>query len=210
MESARLREMRINRDEPAGSHRPPARGRTIGELELPTLLETDRLIIREWKLGDVEAFHTICSDPEVMRFVGDGAPWSRGQTQGFIDRAVALSQFHGFCQWALVDKSGGNLIGFCGFVPFEDGAEIGWRLASAAWGRGLATEAAQAALDHGFNCFGFPRVVATVQPLNRGSVRVIEKLGLSFHESRLRQGRAIDVYTLRNPAARPEPPCETS
>lgn len=179
-------------------------------MQFPHVLETDRLIVRGWKPGDVEAFYAICSDPAVMRFVGDGTPWSRERTQAFLDRATAMMQARGFCQWPVVRKGEGELVGFCGFVPCEEGAEIGWRLAPTMWGRGFATEAARAVLQYGFDLFGFPRVLATVQPSNSASVRVIEKLGLSYREARFRQGREIHVYSRQNPAAQPGPTGEAS
>src|SRR5688572_26422746 len=104
---------------------------------MQVVLKTDRLVLRHWTEADLEPFFSICSDPRVMQFVGDGQAWSREQTRNFIIRAVAQSQQHGYCQWPLVLKDEGTLIGFCGFIPAEDGAEVGWRLASEHWGRGL-------------------------------------------------------------------------
>src|SRR5687768_10476906 len=107
--------------------------------DMQVLLETNRLFLRPWTDADLEPFHSICSDSRVMQFVGNGQAWSREQTQNFIDRAISHWQQHGFCQWPLVLKDDGTLIGFCGFIPDERGAEIGWRLGFPYWGRGLAT-----------------------------------------------------------------------
>lgn len=143
------------------------------------ILETPRLIVRRWIADDAEALHAICSDPNVMRYVGDGTPWSREKTRQFIEDAVATEQTHGYCRWPLVVKDAGLLAGFCGFIPAEQGAEMGWRLASQFWGRGLATEAAEAVLKFGADSLGFRRVTATVHCENRASLRVAEKLGMS-------------------------------
>lgn len=157
---------------------------------------TERLIFRDWQPADLEPFHALCSDRDVVQFVGDGSLWSREKTRQFIDRACEMSKTLGFCQWPLIDKATSELIGFCGFVPADDGAEIGWRLAKAFWGRGLATEAAQTALKHGFDTLGFPRIVATVQASNRASRRIVQKLGMNFESSFSRNGRDVLLFAI--------------
>jgi RimJ/RimL family protein N-acetyltransferase len=163
---------------------------------MTVLLETERLAFRSWIAADLAHFCAICSEPRVMQFVGDGQPWSREQTQTFIERAIAHSQQHGYCQWALVLKNSAELIGFCGFMPAEAGAEIGWRLAHEHWGKGLATEAAQAAMKYGFEELGFPRVIATVQSGNQASLRVVEKLGMRQEGKMRRNGREVLVFSV--------------
>ena len=103
---------------------------------------------------------------------------------------------NGYCQWALICKADGKLIGFCGFVNSDDAPEIGWRLAPEYWGQGLATEAARAVLNHGIETLGFQRVIATVQAANVASIRVIEKLGMTLVESFDRDGREVLVYSV--------------
>ena len=156
---------------------------------------SERIIFRAWHADDVATFHAINSDPQVMRFVADGQGWSISRTQQFIEAASDMLQRSGFCQWALIDRSSGCLIGFCGLVDTGDIPEIGWRLARDYWGRGLATEAAAAVLDHAQNALGLGRVVATVQTENAASVRVIEKLGMTRDRTFQRGGREIAVYS---------------
>lgn len=157
-------------------------------------------MFRDWNAADLEPFHSICSDPSVMQFVGDGEPWSRERTEQFVARAREMSQTLGFCRWPVIDKSCSALIGFCGFLPASDGAEIGWRLAKEYWGRGLATEAARAVLNHGFETLGFQRVIATVQSPNRASIRVVEKLGMKPESSFLRNGRTVILFSIDHPS----------
>lgn len=161
-------------------------------------LETERLIFRDWTKADLEAFHSICNDPAVMQFVGDGEAWSLERTEQWIERAKEMSKTVGYCQWALVLKQASALIGFCGFVPANDGAEIGWRLAKSCWGQGLATEAAHMVLKHGFNTLRFPRVIATVQSSNRASIRVCEKLGMTLETSIQRNEREVILFAISN------------
>lgn len=166
---------------------------------MPTPTETDRLILRDWTDEDLEPFQAICSDPAVMQFVGDGQPWSEEKTKLWIESSIETARTHGYCRWALVLKGTSELIGFCGFVPTNDGPEIGWRLANKFWGAGLATEAATAALRYGFDTLGFRRVMALVQSPNRASIRVCEKLGMKFESCFQRNEREVLVYSISVP-----------
>lgn len=159
-------------------------------------LETERLMFRDWQASDLEPFHAICSDPSVMQFVGDGTPWSRERTEQFIVSAREMSRTLGFCRWPVIDKASSAVIGFCGFVPASDSAEIGWRLAKESWGRGLATEAARAVLKHGFESLRFQRIIATVQAPNRASIRVVEKLGMKAESTFQRGGREVILFSI--------------
>lgn len=156
---------------------------------------TDRLAFREWNEGDLDRFHEICSDPQVMQFVGNGQAWTRDRTGQFIQSASDMLREHGYCQWALTHKTDGKLIGYCGFVNLDDAPEIGWRLALENWGKGLATEAARAILKHGIETLGFQRVIATVQAANVASIRVIEKLGMTLVKSFDRGGSEVMLYS---------------
>lgn len=161
-------------------------------------LETERLIFRDWMDADLEPFQALCADRSVMQFVGDGEPWPRERTEQFIVSAREMSLTLGFCRWPVIDKVGSAVIGFCGFVPASDGAEIGWRLAKKYWGQGLATEAARAVLKHGFESLGFQRVIATVQSPNLASIRVVEKLGLNRESLIHRNGRELILFSINS------------
>lgn len=156
---------------------------------------SDRMVFRAWREGDLECFHTLCSDPQVMRHVGDGRAWSRERTAEFIASAGETLRRKGYCQWALIHKADRQLIGYCGFVASQAEPEIGWRLSPRYWGRGLATEAARAALRHGFETLGFQRVLATVQEGNVASIRVVEKLGMQPLGRFRRSGRAVLLFS---------------
>jgi len=131
-----------------------------------------------------------------MRYIGDGKPWPEERAREFVARQVALYSERGFCLWKLGLKGAAGLIGFCGVQPLPETAEIeiGWWLARAWWGRGLATEAARAALEDAFTRVGLRRVVAIAQPGNRASVRVMEKLGMRFEAVRVHRGVEVVMY----------------
>lgn len=156
--------------------------------------DTDRLSFRVWMDADLDRLHQICSDSQVMEFVGNGQVWSRQRTGQFIQSAIDTLQEHGYFQWAVIHKADQHLIGYCGFVKTTTAPEIGWRMAPEYWGQGLATEAARATLKHGIEKLGFQRVIATVQAANLASIRVIQKLGMMLEKSFDRDGREVRVY----------------
>jgi RimJ/RimL family protein N-acetyltransferase len=141
-------------------------------------------------------FSAIAADPEVMRYIGDGAPWPGERSRRLVERQIALFAERGFCLWKLLHRDGG-LIGFCGLQPLaevplaSEEIEIGWWLARAWWGRGLATEAARTALRDGFERAGLRRIVAIAQPANTASIGIMRKLGMQFE--RMTESRGIPV-----------------
>lgn len=138
-------------------------------------------------------FRAIAADPEVIRYIGEGKPWPEERSQRFVERQVALYHERGFCLWKLMPKWGGGLIGFCGLQPLPEleEIEIGWWLARACWGQGLATEAAREALHDAFERVGLRRIVSIAQPANIASVHIMHKLGMRFE--RIAQPKGIPV-----------------
>jgi RimJ/RimL family protein N-acetyltransferase len=116
----------------------------------------------------------------VIRYIGDGTPWSSERSRRFVERQIELFEQRRYCLWQLRPKSGGALIGFCGLQPLPetDEIEVGWWLMRDCWGRGLATEAARMALRDGFERVGLQRIVAIVQPANAASIGIMRKLGM--------------------------------
>jgi ribosomal-protein-alanine N-acetyltransferase len=144
------------------------------------VLRTERLTLDTWQSSDWTAFRPIAQDPEVMRYITGGTPWSEEQIRRFVDRQVSLYAERGFCRWRLLDSASRELIGFCGVGYWGEGLEpeIGWWLARRYWGRGLATEAARCALRDIFERVGLDRVVSVARVGNTASRRIMEKLGL--------------------------------
>ena len=143
-------------------------------------------------------FRGIAADTEVMRYIHDGTPWSEERARQFVERQILLFGERGFCLWKLVPKEDGPLIGFCGLQPLPDmpEIEIGWWLARAWWGRGLATEAARAALRDGFERIGLERIVSIAQPANIASIAIMRKLGMQFERIAEPRGIPVALYSL--------------
>ena len=142
---------------------------------MPFPLETGRLRIRRFEPADVEAVCAYMKEPEVRAFVPD---WPATPEQ--VDEFVRANLGPEPKQYALVLREDEVSIGHLGFHPWfgEATYEIGWAVAPAQQGHGYATEAARALLAHGFEELRLHRVIATCQPENAASVRVMEKLGM--------------------------------
>jgi RimJ/RimL family protein N-acetyltransferase len=144
-------------------------------------IETAQLRLRPWRSEDLAPFATLNADPAVMEYFPKTL--DRAESDAVVGRIDAHFAEHGFGFWAVEIKDG-PFIGLVGLVvprwtaAFTPCVEIGWRLAAAYWGCGYASEAAAAALDHGFDVLGLNEIVACTLPGNRRSRAVMERLGM--------------------------------
>jgi RimJ/RimL family protein N-acetyltransferase len=147
------------------------------------VLESERLLFRDHEAADLEAYCEMEADPEVRRYVG-GAPRSREAAETGFRKGLERPAENRLWMWATIYKPDGRYIGRCGVFPHfgpsgpiaREGA-LGFYLARAYWGMGLATEAGHALVDFGFNELHLSRIVTTVEVGNNASVRVLRKLG---------------------------------
>lgn len=148
------------------------------------MLETERLRLRRLTMDDLDDLAAIYRDPEVRRFFPEGV-LSRAETREELQWIVeAYHREYGFGLWATILKETGEFIGRCGLLPWTiEGraeVEVAYLLARAHWGRGLATEAARAILAHGFETLPVARLICLIDADNAASIRVAEKLGMTF------------------------------
>jgi RimJ/RimL family protein N-acetyltransferase len=143
---------------------------------VPTL-ETERLRLRGWRDEDFEPLCRMMADGEVMRFIG--GVHSRMDTWRVMAFFVGhwVLRGHGF--WVVERKADGAFLGRVGLWRPEGwpGLEVGWALDRPYWGEGYATEAAKASLDYGFRNHAVPQLISPIDPDNRPSQRVAERLG---------------------------------
>jgi RimJ/RimL family protein N-acetyltransferase len=149
------------------------------------ILTTERLLLRHFRILDIDALDQVFGDPEVMRF-GDGIQ-TREWIQSWIYSCREAYEKWGFGPYAVVEKRKREVIGYCGlfFFPNVNGqpeVEIGYRLRRPVWGQGYATEAVCAVRDYAFNHLGMKRLVAIIDPTNVASIRVAEKIGMSYEQ----------------------------
>jgi [ribosomal protein S5]-alanine N-acetyltransferase len=157
-------------------------------------ITTRRLIIRPFTAADFEAIHAVWSDPEVMGAVPSQA-YDRQKSWARLSGKLGHQARHGFSKWAVAEKASGAVIGECGVHYLEGGPdiELGYKLARAYWGQGLAAEAAQACLDWAL-AERPERVVAIVDPANIRSARVLDKIGMVRDGIFSRLGHQWDFY----------------
>jgi [ribosomal protein S5]-alanine N-acetyltransferase len=163
------------------------------------ILETERLLLREFVHGDVDALAAVISDPETMRFYPE--PRDRAGVGSWIERNRRRYRDDGHGLWAMVLKFSGEVIGDCGLTRQPvDGVheiEIGYHVRRDLWGRGFAPEAAAACRDYGFEKLGVERLISLIRPENLPSRRVAEKIGLTLWKEVLWRDLPHCVYVIR-------------
>ncbi|MDJ0980428.1 MAG: GNAT family N-acetyltransferase, partial [Kiloniellales bacterium] len=153
-------------------------------------LLTSRLRLRGFRQDDLAALVAMNRDPEVMRYIR-----AVGSEEEETRKAAALisdNQDKPLGIWAVEGRDDGCFHGAAMLIclPEGDDIEVGYRLVKAAWGRGLATEAALCLRDHGFEELGLEEIVAVADPGNTASHKVLRKIGLSFRG--LRRAYGVD------------------
>jgi len=166
------------------------------------VLATKRLRLQPWREEDWLQLKPIAQDPEVVRYISNGQPWPEDRIRGFVARQITSYDARGFCFWRLLPKGSDEAIGFCGLQELEGTSEIeiGWWLARAWWGQGLATEAAREALRDAFTRIRLKRVVSIAQPENRASIHIMEKLGMRYERDTTHRGIPVVLYAIERTA----------
>jgi [ribosomal protein S5]-alanine N-acetyltransferase len=169
------------------------------------ILETERLILRQFHLFDGDAMNRVFGDPEVMRY-GPGVQ-SQAWIQDWIRDCLENYQKLGFGPWAVVRKDGSMVIGYAGLFHFPDidgrpEVEVGYRLARSHWGQGFATEAVASIREYAFHVLCLPRLIALIDPQNAASIRVAEKIGMHYERDvMLAEYTYPDhLFSIKNPA----------
>jgi RimJ/RimL family protein N-acetyltransferase len=164
----------------------------------PVEHESERLRLRQWRESDVAALHAFYCDPLSVQIYG--GPVSLDDAWRRIALILGHFEIRGYGLWALEEKSGGAFVGFGGlwFPHGWSDVEVGYGIAPEHRGKGFATEAAAAARDYGYGRLGLDRVVSYIQPDNRASIRVAEKLGARPSGSFLMKDLPHTVYLHTN------------
>jgi RimJ/RimL family protein N-acetyltransferase len=163
------------------------------------ILETTRLVLREFEAADADALALVLSDAETMRHYP--AAYDRAGVGQWIARNRERYGRDGVGLWAMVLKQSGELIGDCGIilqeVEGESLYEIGYHLRRDMWGQGLATEAAIACREWGFQTLEVERLISLIRPENVASRRVAERNGMTVWKEVEWHGLRHYVYAVR-------------
>ena len=157
-------------------------------------LQTERLILREYRREDFDAFAAHCADPVSAAHIGLA---DRQTAWRIFCTQAGLWLIHGAGWWAVEEKATGRLVGCVGAFFREDATvmELGWNTYRACWGQGFANEAAAAALHHAFETRREPKVRALIDSANESSLRVARRLGLTYEADTELYGKAVGMYT---------------
>jgi RimJ/RimL family protein N-acetyltransferase len=158
------------------------------------VIQSQRLLLREFKEVDWQAVHRYASDPEVVRFM-DWGPNTENETKAFVSRSISSQKEKPRRKYtlAITLKGDNKIIGSCGICVVSSENKEGWIgycLSRQLWRNGYATEAAKALLGFGFQGLGLHRIFATVDPANLASINVLEKIGMQL-EGHLREHKWV-------------------
>jgi 3-dehydroquinate dehydratase/shikimate dehydrogenase len=169
-------------------------------------IETERLLLRQWKEDDLGPFAELNRDPKVMEYFP--SVLSREESDALAKKCIDLIEKNGWGLWAVSCPGVSDFIGFVGLLeatfdaPFTPAVEIGWRLAAPHWGKGYATEAAKAVLEFAFSELELGEVVSFTAIQNTRSMKVMERIGMTrnpqddFDHPKLAKGHRLERHVL--------------
>ncbi len=160
---------------------------------------TKRLILREFKEDDAQSILELNNDPDVLKFTGDRPFQNIQEAKRFIQKYDHYDNY-GFGRWAVILKENNAFLGWCGlkFTPEKNEHDIGFRFFKKHWNQGFASEAASACLDLGFDEFELTKNIGRAMKENQTSIRVLEKIGLTFDKTFDFDGNEGMIYSIEN------------
>lgn len=164
------------------------------------ILETKRLLLRHLVLSDLDDLFALYSDPDVVRYIPD-APRSLDETKEELEWFThGHPRFPNLGLWATIYKETGRFIGRCGLLPWtidgRDEVEVAFGLSKTYWGQGLATEAAQALVQYGFEHLRLSRLICVIDHDNKASINVAGKIGMTFDKEAKDEYGPFLVYAI--------------
>lgn len=163
--------------------------------------ETERLIVRQYMLNDVEELFRVMSDSRVHTYTKDkDNPWDMQRTDAYIRFMLnkdfrTLDCFHG----AVIEKHSNSLIGLCGLNPYKEREpEIEWKLGVPYWGRGYATELGKQMIKEAFASTDIVGIYGMAQPENIASRTVLEKIGMTYLGNQMFRDHEDSFYYIVN------------
>jgi [ribosomal protein S5]-alanine N-acetyltransferase len=161
------------------------------------ILQTQRLILREHNLDDATDFFHLNDDEKVLLYTGDNKFKDKYDATNVLMKIVMLQhQLYNLGRWAVIRKSDNKYIGWCGFKYDDETKEVnlGYRFFSSEWGKGYATEAAQASMNIKHVLKDVKYIVGRVHEGNDASAAVLKKCDFVFQYSIKENNSRIDIY----------------
>ncbi len=180
---------------------PENKGPNYFKTSMNIIIETRRLILREFTLDDAELMYQLNRDPEVTRYTGDPIRDIEHGKEVLEQTIIPQYILYNHGRWAVHTKGNNEFIGWCGLKARPERLEIdlGYRFVKDLWGKGYASEAAFACLKYGFEKLGLERIVGRAMPGNLASLRVLEKCGMTFRREEIVDDHPAITYEAVNP-----------
>lgn len=162
---------------------------------MKTLIETDRLLLKNISLDDTKEMFRLHSDPDVQKYTGEPIVESLQEMERMIQLRIKNYDKIGYGRWATFIKKDMKFIGWAGlaYLPEFDEVDLGYRFLPEYWGLGFATEASNAILNYAFNKLHLKKVMAIAMKENTASIRVMQKLGMVFDKYAPYEPEGVDV-----------------
>ncbi|MBU2938230.1 GNAT family N-acetyltransferase [Lacinutrix sp. C3R15] len=170
-------------------------------------IETERLLLRELRLTDLEGMFALDSDPEVHKYLGNKPVKTIDESRKILESVLTQYKERGIGRFAVIEKSTGDFVGWSGlrlnteynmngYTKYYD---VGYRLIKSFWGKGYATESGKASVDYAFNVLKLPEIYATTEIENEASHNALLKLGLHYVEDFYFEQEQMNLrwYTLK-------------
>ncbi len=158
---------------------------------------TNRLVLKEFSIDDIDGFFELNNDPVVLKYTGDKAFVNKTEVAEFISKYDQYEKY-GFGRWSVYLKDTNQYVGFTGLRHSKESKDIdiGFRINRKYWGKGFATESAMASLNVAFHQYNVEQVTARAMKDNVASHTVIKKLAMKYHSEFEETGKLWIKYTL--------------
>jgi len=165
------------------------------------ILQTPRIILRQFTEADAPLILALNSDPEVVKYLHEPALKTEEQAKKILLEIILPQYKNNLGRWAIYTKDEMEFIGWCGlkYRPDRDETDLGYRLMQKDWGNGYATEAAQLTLDYAFKTLNLSLITARAHIENTASSRILEKIGMTFIGEDVVDDCPVKTYTRANP-----------
>lgn len=167
------------------------------------ILETERLKIFVPEQESLENRYNLLSDAKVTKYIGNGSPKTLSEVKKGLDKSIEHFMKYGFTLFDVFEKDSNEFIGEAGliylaFVRSNEDVEVGYKLHQKYWGKGYATELANAFIKWGFAQLNLTKIVACCFPENAASSKVMLKAGMKYQGKYLYAGlRECDIYEIK-------------
>jgi len=153
-------------------------------------IETERLLLRELRLTDLDGMFELDSDPEVHKYLGNKPVKTIDESQKILESVLTQYKERGIGRFAVIEKSSGDFVGWSGLrlnteynmnglTKYYD---VGYRLIKRYWGKGYATESGKVSVEYAFKTMKLPEIFATTELGNQASHNALLKIGLHYVE----------------------------